>query len=470
MTDAVAKRSAAACEMQEHLPMILALLGGTSAMRKAGAKFLPKWPQEEQEAYNCRLGVTTLFPAFNRTVEVLSAKPFSKALTLGDDVPSRLKTWCDDIDLQGRNLQAFAASLCEDLMGPGFCGVLVDYPPAEGVRTQADEAAAGVRPYFVHVKVGNVLGWKAKVVNGAWVLMQLRLMECTTEDDGPYGEKVIEQVRVLEPGKWELWRKRKDQAGAEEWFLHLEGVTTLKEIPFVPLYGKRIAFMVGAAPLLDLAFMNIEHWQSKSDQQNILHVARVPILAVIGDEEKKSVTVGSTSAVHIPLGGDMKFVEHTGKAIEAGRLSLLDLEDRMRQAGAELLVIKPANQTQVQTLSDNEQGRCAMQRIAEDLEDGIDQALQLMAEWVGEKSGGHVTIFKDFGALSLAEASGELLLKSAQTGKLSDETYRSELKRRGTLSPDVDEEEEKRRLEEQPPPLGTITPDDDDEGAGGNGE
>jgi hypothetical protein len=50
-------------------------------------------------------------------------------------------------------------------------------------------------------------------------------------------------------------------------------------IPFVPLYGTRLAFMMGISPLRDVAYLNVKHWQSQSDQDTILHVARVPILA-----------------------------------------------------------------------------------------------------------------------------------------------------------------------------------------------
>ncbi|WP_441295155.1 DUF4055 domain-containing protein [Massilia atriviolacea] len=124
---------------------------------------------------------------------------------------------------------------------------------------------------------------------------------------------------------------------------------------------------------------------------------------------------------------DMKFVEHSGAAIEAGRLSILELEDRMRQAGAELLVIKPGNVTESQILADNEQGSCALKKVAENIEDPLDQALQLMAAWVGEPQGAHLAVFKDFGAATLAEASADLLFKSVTGGKISAETYFNEL-------------------------------------------
>lgn len=128
----------------------------------------------------------------------------------------------------------------------------------------------------------------------------------------------------------------------------------------------------------------------------------------------------------------------------------------MRQTGAELLVLKPGDVTATQVQSENEANRCALQRIVEDFEDSLDQCLQFMAMWVNEPDGGHVTLFKDFGAANLAEASAELLLKSNQAGKLSDETYFGELKRRGIVTPDATWEDEQEKIAEQGPALGTM--------------
>jgi hypothetical protein len=208
--------------------------------------------------------------------------------------------------------------------------------------------------------------------------------------------------------------------------------------------------------LVELAYQNVEHWQSSSDQQTILHVARVPILTIIGADDNTSITVGSKSAVKIPMNGDMKFVEHSGSAIEAGRKSILDLEERMRQTGAELLVLKPGDVTATQVTSEDQANRCTLQRIAEDMEDALDQCLQYMADWVNEPQGGNVAVFKDFGAATLAETSAELLLKTNQAGKLSDETYFNELKRRGIYAPDSTWDDEKERIDDQGAALGMI--------------
>lgn len=444
----VRTESAAVSEMSCHWPMIRALLGGTSAMRAAGTAYLPKWPNEDQASYDARLKVATLYPAFSRTVEVLAGKPFAKPLTLGENVPGRIADWCDDIDLQGRNLHTFAADIMRDVIGYGVSGVLVDYPPANGVKTLADERAMGARPYFTRYAPGTVLGWRTQRRAGATRLTQLRLLEAVEVEDGPFGVKCIEQVRVLVPGAWAIYRKVEAGVDAGKWVLTEEGTTTLKEIPFVFFYGRRVCCGVGLPPLLELAHLNVEHWQSASDQSTILHVARVPILTVIGADDDTTITVGASHAVKLPRDADMKFVEHTGAAIEAGRLSLQDLEERMRQTGAELLVLKPGQITATQTRSESEANKSALQRMAEGVEDAMDACLQFAADWVGEAEGGSVELFKDFSAGTLAESMKDLLAMP-----ISDETKFNEAKRRGLIASDVEWADEQERIQAQGPAL-----------------
>ena len=435
----VAKPSDAVAAMSEAWTLVGTLMGGTSAMRKAGKRYLPQWPAEDKKAYDARLATATLFPAYSRTISVLTGKPFSKPLAVGDDVPPRIVEWLDDVDLEGRNLHAFAADLCANALGYGLCGVLVDCPPVAGARTVADEKTLGLRPYFVHVRHDAILGWRSVTRAGKTLLTQLRLLESVDEDDGAFGTKRVTQVRVLEPGRWATYRKNTSAGGHETWSEHESGTTSIGVIPFVPVYGFRTGFMVGTPPMLELAHLNVEHWQSKSDQQTILHVARVPVLFAKDLGPETAVTVGAGSLISASgEHADMKYVEHSGKAIEAGRQSLQDLEDHMRQVGAELLVVKPGNTTVVQTVSDNEQGMCDLQRIMQSLEDALDQALGLMAHFVGEAAGGHVSIYSDFGAATLAEASAQLLFEMKADGSLSHATLLNELKRRGVLSSDID--------------------------------
>ncbi len=440
--------------MQPDWALAAALMGGTRAMRAAGETLLPRWPNEDPKDYTARLATATLLPAYARTVQTLTGKPFSKPVTVGEDVPPALVPWLDDVDLEGRNLDTFAADVMESALAFGLSGILVDYPTAPGPRTVAVERAQGLRPYWVHVKHGQILGWRSKRANGRWVITQLRLMETVCEDDGEFGQAEVSQVRVLTPGVWQTYRKA--ATDKHEWVLFEQGTTTLGYVPFVPVYGQRTGFMMGKPPLIEMAHMNVQHWQSASDQQTILHVARVPVLAVSGvDDDNWTLKVGASAAVRLPTGAEMKYVEHSGEAIQAGRDSLHDLEEGMRQAGAELLVLtKGRKTTATEVKTDNAVAMCALQRIVQSLEDALDQALQVTADWVAAGKGGHVTIFNDFAAANLQDASAQLVLTAQQSGLISKVTAINELKRRGTLSAEVDAELEADTLEGEGPALG----------------
>lgn len=472
----VASKSEAVESMGRDWEVAEALLGGTSAMRDEGRKFLPQWPNERDADYAARLKVAVLFPAYLRTVVTLTGKPFSKPLGISEDMPETVQAWMQDADLEGRNLHAFAAECMGVALGYGLGGILVDYPPVaplEGgrARTQAEEAALRLRPYFVLVQPEQILGWRTARAGGATVLTQLRLMECVEEDDGDWGTRKVEQVRVLEPGRWMIWRKPKDREWNEA-FLHDEGVTTLDVIPFVPFYGERTGYMRARPPLLEVAHLNVAHWQSASDQQTILHVARVPILfsKMLGTTSTGSdveLVIGASSGVRANTpDADLKWVEHSGAAIGAGKEDLEVLEERMRQAGAELLVIKPGQVTATQTSTENAVGMCALQRITLDLQDALNAALDLVAQYAKIATAGTVTIYSDFGVSSLAEASADLLLRSTDAGYVSHETFRGELRRRGVLAADVDEAEEVGRLEAQGPALALMQPADPNAGIG----
>lgn len=438
-----------------HWPMLEALEAGTWAMREAAKTLLPQWPGEEAASYQARLAVATLFPAYKRTVGVMSGKPFSEPLTV-NDAPASIEKWAEDIDLQGVSLHSFAAEMFEECFY-GIAGIMVDYPtmdPATGPRTVAQVEATGARPYFVRVKHSQILGWRSELIGGRLKLTQLRLAETREEPDGEWGTKIVDVVRVLTPGAWATYEAA---TGTEKgWVRTASGTTTLKDIPFVPLYGKRVGFMLGRPPLLDLAYLNVKHWQSQSDQDTIMHAARVPIMVMTGAEDTTALVLGASTAVKLPENGDLKFVEHSGAAIGTGAQSLTDLENQMIQTGAELLVKKPGDRSATEAANDAEGNKSDLQRMAENFQDCLNQALLFMAQWARLPDTARVTLFNDYGAATLSDASAKLVMEMNAAGLLSKATTVAEMQRRGVISSEIDVEEELEAAEADGPPLGMM--------------
>ena len=116
----------------------------------------------------------------------------------------------------------------------------------------------------------------------------------------------------------------------------LSGPVSLTEVPV----AKFSAMTEDEPPLTELAWMNVRHWQSKSEQNHILHVARVPLLVADGDnrEDKNApIEIGVKGLITGFPGLEIP-VEIEGKAIEAGRTDIMDTGDRMRRVAGQMLV------------------------------------------------------------------------------------------------------------------------------------
>lgn len=457
--------------MRNDWAVVDALLGGTTAMRAAGESFLPKWPKEENEAYKFRLKNSTLLPAFAETVNSNAGRVFANPVALDPATPARIVDLCDNIDNQGNNLTAWASWFFSHAISHGIAFALVEFPKTRNekgeqiYKTLADELRAGVRPYVVSIQCKQVLGWSAEIIDGKPILTQFRYIETVDVQDSEnvFASKTIEQVRVLERGGWAVYRKNKETG---TWSEFDSGRTSLNYIPLAVLYTKRTGFMTAVPPLMELAHLNIKHWQSQSDQDNILHVARVPVLAKTGSADQYDeagnriswqMTIGTSQAVDLGADGDLKFVEHSGAAIESGRQSLLDLESQMQIAGAKLLQKdKQQTKTATQAAEEAAQELSPLESMADLLEDCIDQILQICADFIGEPSGGYCNVSGNFDVDYAAQENMQMLKQMTDSGYLSQQTFFSEAQRRGVVSQDVSWEDEKQRIADQGPAIGAL--------------
>ena len=445
-------------QMSAYWDVITPLMGGTLAMRAAQA-LLPKYPAEDDEVYKERLRLSTLLPAYSETVGNMTSRVFAEPLQLGDDVPEQVVELASNIDNANNDINAWSVDFFREGLSHGLCHAFVDHQKAEGVRTQADEKAAGVRPYVVMVKPEQVCGWRVR--DG--VLSQVRYREMIEESDGDFGTKRVAQIRVLEPGKWTTYRKPKEGG---VWAIHDQGTTNLSVIPWVTFYTGRTGFMTAKPPLLELAHLNIKHWQSQSDQDNILHVIRVPILVRIGvqaqyDNQGKVIPpefkVGTGALTDLPINGDMKYVEHTGKAADAGRQALLDLIAEMRMAGAKLLTPdKSATKTATQAEEEAAQDLSPLSRMANHFADCLAQLLQFMADYRSLGEGGTVEMRGSFDVDYMPEVSLPTLVAMANAGMISKETLFTEMQRRGVISDEYDWADELEKIDSQGPALGEL--------------
>lgn len=453
--NSVAERSAASSRYDGRRAKIRALMGGTAEMRAQGGAYLPQFPSESDESYKIRLGASWLFNGTEKTVEDMAGRVFEKPTRLADDAPEEVAKWAENIDLAGRHLSNFARDVFEDALQSGISYIMVDAPVRDGDVSKAEAQTRNLRPYFVHLRSEDILGWRTEVVDNQTVLAQIRIMETETEVDpkDEFKEIEIQQVRVMDRIEGgvhiRLFRKSGDK---QDWTLHDERFSPLEEITVVPVYVKRTAFFEGRPPLENLADVNIAHWRSQSDQQNILHVARVPILFGKGmrADEKNPIVISSSQATTTEEPeADLKWVEHSGEAIGAGRTDLKDLEFQMQTHGLQLLVTKTGNNTATGDTIDDKKSKSTLAMSADDLQDALETAFLWAGQYAGRGDEIKVQVNKEFEIAAITAHELNALLSAVNTGQISRETFIGELIRRGVISDVIDVADELERIDDE---------------------
>lgn len=432
-----------------------ALLGGTEAMRAAGTEYLPMHPGEKQAAYSERLARNVLTNMTELTLNSWVGRPFSEPVKLSEDMPEDVQDMMEDVDLQGNDITVFARGWFRDGLAKAFSHVLVDFPrvgaPLDGQpRTLEDDRSQKLRPYWVHIPPENVIFAHSRIVNGVEKLMHVRIMEAEVQQLG-FTEVAQRQIRVLEPGLVQIYREISEKGRKPTWVLVEEYGTDLDFIPLVTFYADRTGFMTGKSPLLDLADLNIGHWQSQADQTAILTVTRFPILAASGAiEEDAKLEIGPNKWLFNPdPQGKFYYVEHTGAAISAGRQDLEDLKEAMSEYGADFLRKRASGQTATARALDSAESTSPLQDHTRRFIDAIDLAIEYTAAWLSREEGtsGSVELVTEFGPEEADANDLRTLIEARKNKDISRQAFIEELQRRGVINEDYDPDEDDALIE-----------------------
>jgi len=433
-----------------------AVLSGTEAIRLKGETYLPRYESEKETNYRNRLIRAVLTNVSSQTLESWVGRPFSDPIVM-TDIPEVLSGVLEDVDLQGNAVGVFARKWFREGLGKALAHVLVDFPAisieGERQRTLADDLREGRRPFWSFIKPENLIFAASIVRNGKEILTHVRIREGESARD-EWGEKYLRRVRtfdhdpdtgitefsVYEPGeKQEEWRRIVGPSRID-----------LDRIPLVTFYADRVGLMTGKPPIEDLVDLNVSHWQHSSDQDNILIVARFPLLCASGvsQEQVDHVVLSPRKILSTPTeGGRWYFTEHSGAAIAAGREHIRDLEERMSHYGAEFLRRRPGTETATARALDSAEATSPLQDAAVRFNDVLAQALWLTARWMGIEEPGKIEITTDMGPETTQASDLQTLTTARQMREISRETYLEELKRRGLLADDFDPEEDRAKVE-----------------------
>lgn len=432
--------------------MIKTILAGAKAVRQAGEAFLPKFPAENKDEYARRKESAPWRPEFEDAVRAISARPFTKEVKLVGDASTEMKALAEDIDGRGNNLNVFAKVVFEGGVSLGANGILVDFPTMKPNATMAEERAANARPYWVSVCADEIISLQTTKVGAKEIVSHLRIKECEIVRNG-FEEKVVEKIRIFEPGKWEVWHQT-DVNGTKVWAIESQGVLTLDEVPFVYYTtAKREGSQYVRPPLLDLADMQVELYRKLSRNEQIYTMAGSPMLTANGMAKPGGdavVELGPGRVLYAPGGEN---IQTSWEYIQPDAANLKELREDgestiedMRRLGMQPMLPKTGDVTATASGVEAAKAHTAVGTWGNGLKDALEQAFVFTAKWMKSSEKVSVSVHTDFGVTLKGVEEIRELREARKAGDISQETYWEELSRRGVLGPSFDPEEEVRRL------------------------
>lgn len=414
--------------MEAHWILIEDLMQGTFGMRQKHRRYLPQEPRELDESYDNRLARSVVPPYYQRLERLLAGMLTRKPVKL-NDTSDTITEQLFDVDLNGNDLNVWTYESARKMVRYGHVGTLVDAP------------ADGGRPYWVTYTPRQILGWRTEAKEGKQQLTMLRLQEVASVPDGLYGEKVVQQVRVLTPGEYQIHQK--DDKG--DFRMVDEGRTSLSEIPFSIAYSNRVGFMESRPPLEDIAELNLKTYQVQSDLDNQLHISAVPMLAFYGfPSSAEEVSAGPGEAIAFPAEGRAEYIEPGGTSFQYQFQRLEQLALQINELGlSAVLGQKLTAETAEAKRINRSQGDSTMMVIAQNMQDMIDNCLQFHAQYLGQnEAAGSCHVNRDFMGERLRPTEIQALLQLYTAGTITQETLLRELSEGDVLGDDFDIDEE----------------------------
>ncbi|MGA1024180.1 MAG: DUF4055 domain-containing protein, partial [Aquiluna sp.] len=301
-----------------HRPELLALLPGlelaidcwnlldTNGRGSEKSKYLHKEVGEPATAYKERLHRSTYTPIFRDSIRAYAGL-LSRFQLVG--VPPSMEASEQNIDMQGSSVQSFWSSCDELAIRDGGVFIMVDMPPSDGETNYLDELRNGRTPYVMQIERRDVINWSVEYIRGREFIRHVTVRQLRSRPAPTGYGAIIEPVYlVMKPG-------------------------SVASSP-------RIA--QGDLPMNGLAELSIQHYQMRSDLQELLHKCAMPVPvrkgAPIGTNGRPApLVIGPNTAVDLQDNGDFQFAEPTGRSLERHQAEITHVEALMDRSGLNFL-------------------------------------------------------------------------------------------------------------------------------------
>jgi len=342
-------------------------VAGERAIKDAGTDYLAQLESMEGSDYNSYLDRATFYNFTGRTVEALTGSLMRRRPVI-DDLPTKLNERLKVVSREKHPFHMFSTMIARENIQMGRVGVLVDLP-----RTETTQP----KPYLCSYTCENILDWEEDIVNDELVLTKVVLREqkrvrntgqatgnsSTMEttyvpryrelslEEGAQGTHVYVQ-RIYERDDtavdFELV-----EANLVDTITPMRQGVPLDFIPFCILGPRESRMMVEKPPMMDIARLNLSHYQSYAWLEHGRFFTGFPIYYVEapsgGDGSEAEFELGSSNVWVTPAGAKPGLLEMNGQGLKFLADALDQKESQAASLGGRMIGIR----TQAVAESDN---------------------------------------------------------------------------------------------------------------------
>lgn len=476
-------------------------VAGERAVKAKGERYLPHPANDPDKsdasrkryrAYKLRAPFVN---ATNRTLQAMLGVAFMKPVQL--ELPGVLADLEEDCDGKGTPAAQVLRQTLGETLQTGRFGFLTDYSlPARFTEdgeflpyTAEEEAKAKIRIelYFAD----EIINWRT--VGGVDTLVVLKSIEEAESKDPNdfqvYPITVWTELRLLD-GVAHMRRWYYNNSAKNVELTVPRGYSATDLAPLKGVGGKSLDRLpwswggsndnnssIDAAPLADIASLNIKHFIAEADLAEIAHLVQQPMLVNTGLTQawvdknlKGGIEFGSGKSLNLPEGADAKLLQAEERNLS---LTLAERrEEQMAKLGAALIAKGTAPKTATEANYDAQTDNSILALCAGNVEAAFNKALENATLFTGAK--GSVALNKFYSTIVIDSGVLTAMMSGVQSGTILLADFIKWMQAQGIIDDSKSPEEIETELRNQNPLPQMAPPDpvdpnaeDDEKDSGG---
>lgn len=440
----------------DSLVMINDLYQGTKIIKQNGRKYLNQFKLEEDENYNERLINSVFYNFLAKTINNLSGLISRKKHSIKYN-NQKVDQIIKNFDGQGSSIEHFIKQLSIETIKDGMSFLWVDYNRID--TNLSKDKLSGDLPFIKLIKRQNVLNYKTESINGNIQFKQITILQSIDIDINDFETETKDCYIVITKEAGYVYTKN-----AKGNFEQIDNwINDLGIIPIVTVYAEKTGFATANIPLLDLAYLNLSHYNAAGDYSHILRLAAVPVPVIYTNNEydkkvlaKEGVSIGVTKALSFSdkQSEGFEFVEISGSSITQLKQNINDIENQMEKTALSVLANKSFNTATEAKIADNNNA-LILTELALSIEDSINKTFEIMELYLSEILDCKITINKDFNNSKLDSQVIDKYIAMKREGLISIDTFWDMLSK-GEMLDILDYDLEKQKIEEEQSSISTM--------------